>query len=449
VNAAYPTDTIVALATPTGQGAIAVLRISGPATADILRKLTATVPAPRYATLCHLRDEAGATIDHGLVLHFPAPRSYTGEDMAELHLHGGHAVVTHALSALHTAGARSAQPGEFSQRAFLNGKLDLLQAEAVADLIAARSRRSAAVALQAMSGRFSQQLGMVVQELVALRGELEASIDFTDEGLDHLDLRLMHQRLVTLRGTIGGFITAAQRGARLASGLQVAIVGRPNSGKSTLFNLLAHEERAIVSAIPGTTRDVLSAEVDVDGLAITLYDTAGLRDGTNDIEREGIRRARLQAAQADLLLWVRDATDPTDDACAPALDADVPCIQVRNKIDLTGESARRSEVDGQVQVALSAVAEQGLELLREAIAQAAGLGGDEGDTPLLARERHLRALQVAHSALALPMLRQVAEAPEEIAEALRQAHCALTEMTGEFTSEDLLGEIFARFCIGK
>jgi len=443
-------DTIAAVATPAGAGGVGVIRVSGAASAPIARRLLGRDPEPRHAYYCAFTDAAGAPIDRGLLLYFKAPHSYTGEDVLELQTHGSPVVLRLLLARLVELGARHARPGEYSERAFLNGKLDLAQAEAVADLIASGSEAAARAALRSLDGEFSQRVRALGAAVVRLRVWIEAAIDFPEEEIDFLSAPELRTDLAAVRTDLAALLDAARRGVRLADGLHVVIVGRPNAGKSSLLNALAASERAIVTEIPGTTRDLVRETVDLDGIALTLVDTAGLRDAADVVELEGIRRARAELARADVVLLVGD----TDDARADlALLGDVPAnavrLIVRNKIDLDATPARRERRGEDIHLRLSAKTGAGLDLLQSELKNLAG-GGDSAQGACTARARHVAALEEAQTHLAAAESALVERnAGELAAEELREVQRQLGEITGEFTSEDLLGAIFSSFCIGK
>lgn len=443
-------DTIAAVATPPGAGGVGVLRVSGPAVPALARDLLGRTPQPRHAHLAAFRDAAGAVLDRGLLLYFPAPRSYTGEHVLELHAHGSPVVLDLLLRRVCALGARPARAGEFSERAFLNGKLDLAQAEAVADLIAAGSEAAARAALRSLEGAFSTRVQTLLEALTRLRVHVEAAIDFPEEEIDFLADPAIAAQLEALRADLAALLAEARRGVRLADGLHVAIVGRPNAGKSSLLNALAASERAIVTDVPGTTRDVLRERVQLDGIELTLADTAGLRDSGDAVEREGMRRARAELERADLALLVSDAAHAEADlALLAALPPEVARVVVVNKIDLDGAASRRETRGREVWLWLSALTGAGLDLLREELKRHAGLG--EGAAGAFsARTRHVLALErVAAHLEAAALTLAATRAGELAAEELRQAQRALGEITGEFTSDDLLGAIFSSFCIGK
>jgi tRNA modification GTPase len=431
-------DTIAAIATPPGRGGIGIVRISGPAAPEIARTVLGEIPKPRLATHSSFCDAQGNRIDEGIALYFPPPRSYTGEAVLELQGHGGPVVMQSLLSACLDAGARIAEPGEFTRRAFLEGKLDLAQAEAVADLIDATTREAARSALRSLAGEFSTAVTELVRQLVELRALVEAMLDFPEEEVDALHAEDVVDRLASVRAALDDVLGKSRQGSLLRSGVHVVLAGRPNVGKSSLLNRLAGQERAIVAAVPGTTRDALREPVQIGGVPLILVDTAGLRRDADPIEKLGIERTRKELESADVVLLVREAGS---DAPEPeGLPEGVPCIEVYNKIDLAPGFLVPAGGLG-----VSAKTGAGVEALRQAILAAAGWTGTE--TVFLARERHLRALQLARERLAAAAA-ELARS-ELFAEELRLAQAALGAVTGEVRADDLLGEIFARFCIGK
>jgi tRNA modification GTPase len=442
-------DTIAAIATPPGRGGVGIVRVSGPQAAGIAGALLGVVPAPRYAHFAVFRARDGDALDSGLALYFARPKSFTGEDVLELHCHGGPVVLDRVLRETLRLGARLARPGEFSQRAFLNNKIDLAEAEAIADLIDCASEDAARLAVRSLQGEFSARINATVQRLVQLRTALEAGIDFPDEDVDHRSHDQLRRVLADSIERVQRTFDAARQGAVLREGMTVVIAGAPNVGKSTLLNRLAGKDVAIVTDIPGTTRDVLRAEITLDGLPLHIIDTAGLRDSADPVEQEGIRRARQQIQQADVVLLLtddskRDSTDSED--ILAHLGTPRRMTRVSTKIDLTGHAA--GEV-AQAHFAISATTGAGIEALREHLKECAGFrGASEG--AFLARRRHLDALQRALACLTHAHQQFSADPPLELlAEDLRIAQQHLGEITGEFTSDDLLGEIFATFCIGK
>jgi len=445
-------DTIAALATPPGRGGIGVIRVSGPLASSIAREILGEVPRPRRAVIRPFRDADGQTLDQGLALYFAAPASFTGEDVLELHGHGGPVVMDMLLARMLQLGARVAQAGEFSRRAFLNDKLDLAQAEAIADLIDSGSVEAARAALRSMQGEFSVAVNSLTEAVTETRMHVEAAIDFPEEDIDFL-------ADTALRGRIDGAIelcaqiaAKARQGALLREGMTVVIAGRPNAGKSSLLNRLAGYDAAIVTAIPGTTRDVLRERIAIDGMPLHIADTAGLRDEADIVEAEGIRRARQEMTRADRILYVVDGElrpDPADVERELAnLPQDVPVTLVINKIDLLAMTSRY-EQSQPPRLYVSAITGEGIDLLREHLKECMGFQGADSGT-VSARRRHLDALTRADCHLQ-EARRQLLDqrAGELMAEELRQAQRALAEITGEFTSDDLLGRIFSSFCIGK
>src|SRR5882762_6955172 len=445
-------DTIAAIASPAGRGAVGVIRVSGPLVPQIATAILGCVPAPRQARFSSFLDAQGRSVDEGLALYFPAPASYTGEHVLELHGHGGALIVDMVLQRLLELGCRMARPGEFSERAFLNGKIDIAQAEAIADLIDAGTAAAARAAVRSLQGEFSARIADLKLGITALRTYVEAAIDFPDEEIDFLSDHALRDRLAAVFAAFESITSAARQGALLREGLRVVIAGKPNAGKSSLLNKLAGEEIAIVTEVPGTTRDVLRQQVHLDGLPLNLIDTAGLRATADVVEVEGVRRARNEMAQADRVLYVLDiGTDDSESWAADlsALPAGVPVTLVFNKIDLTDGRARLDETAAPPRVFLSARTGAGLDLLRNHLKAAVGYRETESGT-FAARRRHVDALNRArqHVQSAADIL-STTRAFELFAEDLRLAQHALGEITGEFTSEDLLGEIFGSFCIGK
>jgi tRNA modification GTPase len=446
------TDTIAAVATAPGRGAVGIVRLSGPQAFAIATRIAGELPPPRQAGLRRFSDADGVAIDRGIALCFAAPHSFTGEDVVELQGHGGALVMQWLLETACRHGARVARPGEFSERAFINGRIDLAQAEAIADLIDAGTRAAAQAAQRSLDGALSQRVHAIAEELMALRVYVEGALDFSDEDIDWLADTALHTRVAELRAHLQQLMAEAGRGRRLRDGLVVALTGRPNVGKSTLLNCLAGAEVAIVTEVPGTTRDVLREHLDLDGLPLTLVDTAGLRDSEDPVEREGMRRARLALEQAELALLVVDAsTDITadDTRLLKELSAARPLIVLHNKCDLTDQPAGRSERDGVVHIRLSAATGDGIAHLIDALKRFAGLT-DPAHSSFSARTRHVDALRRTLACVrdAEQRLREAANA-ELAAEELRIAHDALGEITGRVSSEDLLGAVFSRFCIGK
>jgi tRNA modification GTPase len=481
MTASPPIDTIAAIATPAGRGGIGVIRVSGPLALAIAEHFLGRTPKPRFAHRCRFCSASGELIDDGLLIGFPAPRSFTGEDVIELQAHGSPIVLGVLLRRCVELGARPARPGEFSERAYLNDKLDLAQAEAVADLIAAGSETAARAALRSLDGEFSRRIEALSRQLIELRVYIEAAIDFPEEEIDFLRTDEVRSRFAAIELTLHELLEGARRGQRLRDGLHVVILGAPNVGKSSLLNALAGFDRAIVTAIPGTTRDVLREPIDVDGLPITIVDTAGLRDTVDEVESEGIARAEREAGRADLVLWVvaegewgmgnresgeerewgigngesesaPSAVTGSSDSRFPIPDSRLlpaPRLTIHNKLDLTGGDPRIEHRADGVHVFLSAKTGIGLDLLRRALLDHAGLGdGSSGD--FSARARHVIALERTREHISSARAHALDSGQGELAaEDLRLAHDALGEIVGRFRADDLLGEIFSSFCIGK
>lgn len=442
-------DTIAAIATAPGAGGVGIVRLSGPRSRAIAESLCARILRPRHAHHVRFTAEDGAAIDDGIALYFAAPASYTGEDVVELQAHGSPAVLQELVTRCVALGARRARPGEFSERAFLEGRLDLAQAEAVADLIAAADVRAARAARRALDGEFSRRVDALADELLAIRVHVEAAIDFADEPIDTLGGAQLRARLATTASALDELLAAAERGRRLRDGLHAVIVGPPNAGKSSLLNVLAGSDRAIVTDIAGTTRDLLHETIRIDGVELTLVDTAGLREGGDVIEREGMRRARGELGRADLAIVVLDARDPEAGRVA-VVDAiaDVPQrLWLHNKADLLDTPATASAADT---IQVSARTGLGVEALHARLRQLAQ-GNDDGagEGAFTARARHVDALTQAKVELADARVHLDHEALDLAAEALRLAHDQLGEITGRVRADDLLGHIFSSFCIGK
>jgi tRNA modification GTPase len=477
-------DPIVAIATPPGRGGIGIVRVSGanlaPVVDAVLGEKGAAL-APRHATFARFVDADGREIDEGIALLFPAPHSYTGEDVLELHGHGGPVVMrmllARCLEAGRDIGLRLALPGEFTLRAFLNDRMDLAQAEAVADLIDAGSEAAARSATRSLAGVFSHAIGALVEALLELRTLVEATLDFPEEEIDFLQAAHAHERLADIRARLDDVLLKSRQGALLREGVSVVLVGSPNVGKSSLLNALAGEDVAIVTPIPGTTRDRIERAIEVEGIPLHVIDTAGLRPTHDEVERLGIERALAEVARADVVVHLVDATADTARGLAvtpakrggnpnkDAPDAEVlaqvtaqieahkprgvPILTVRNKIDLTGEAPYARGDD----IGLSALTGAGIDLLRARLLAVAGVesGWAGGETVFLARERHLEALRAAqaHLETAAEHARQGNRRLELFAEELRLAGNRLGEITGAVTADDLLGRIFSRFCIGK
>ncbi|MFU8813865.1 MAG: tRNA uridine-5-carboxymethylaminomethyl(34) synthesis GTPase MnmE [Pseudomonadales bacterium] len=453
------TDTIAAVATAAGMGGIGVVRISGPRAVAIGAAVTGRRLPERRAVYASFLDLHGTALDAGIALAFIGPRSFTGEDVVELQGHGGPVVLQLILDAVLTRGARLARPGEFTERAFLNGKLDLAQAEAVADLIASGSEAAARGALRSLQGEFSRAVEAIDGAVLELRVFVEAAMDFPEEGADFLAEGRVDQRLAEIRGSVARLLRDARQGVLLRDGIAVALVGAPNVGKSSLLNRLAGQERAIVTAIPGTTRDLIHADLSLQGLPIQLVDTAGLRESLDPVEQEGVRRARDQARLADLVLLLEDDREGSPAEPPPLFDeltragvSAARLIRVRNKADLSGAVTGVCAVDdnagGSAVVRISALGGAGTDALVEVIKDKVGYAGE--GTAYTARKRHVQALQAAAAALQQAVeLLAAAEPAELVAEELRAVHGHLGSIVGAVTADDLLGEIFSSFCIGK
>jgi tRNA modification GTPase len=445
-------ETIAAAATPPGRGGIGVVRISGPAVPTIATSILGDIPEPRHAALRVFRDARGEMLDGGIALYFPAPASFTGEDVLELQGHGGPVVLDLLLARCIELGARLAEPGEFSRRAFLNDKLDLAQAEAIADLIDSGSTEAARAALRSLQGEFSMAVRSLTDAVTETRMHVEAAIDFPEEEVDFLGDAVLRSRIENARELCSQISAKAKQGALLREGMTVVIAGRPNAGKSSLLNRLAGYDAAIVTDIPGTTRDVLRERIHIDGMPLHVADTAGLRDEADIVEAEGIRRAQQEMTRADRILYVIDTTRQPDDETIEreirGLPAEVPVSLILNKIDLAGARSRY-EQSQPARLYLSATTGEGVDLLREHLKECMGFQGADAGT-ISARRRHLDALGRADEYLRLAESALVERrAGELMAEELRRAQQCLSEITGEFTSDDLLGRIFSSFCIGK
>ncbi|MDR0528112.1 MAG: tRNA uridine-5-carboxymethylaminomethyl(34) synthesis GTPase MnmE [Zoogloeaceae bacterium] len=449
---------IAAIATPPGRGGIGIVRLSGSALSAFAQRLTGNPVAPqaRAAMLANFRDAAGSVIDQGLLLYFPAPSSFTGEDVLELHGHGGTTVMNLLLARCLELGARLADPGEFTRRAFLNGKLDLAEAEAVADLIDAATAAAARSAIRSLSGEFSRVIHALVAELTDLRLLVEATLDFPEEEIDFLREADAFCRMTRLAERLEEVRARARSGKLLQTGLSVVLLGQPNVGKSSLLNRLSGDELAIVTAIPGTTRDTLKSTIQIRGVPLHIIDTAGLRETGDEVEQIGIARAWRAAEEADIALLLVDARSgvaPEDKIILERLPERLPRLIAHNKIDLldtkTDAPAQRTNGKRESVVALSAKTGAGLESLEDTLLEMVGWQGSE--ETFIARERHLNALKRAADFLAQAQIELESASPalELFAENLRLAQNALSEITGAFTPDDLLGEIFSRFCIGK
>lgn len=451
----YPEETIVAQATPPGRGGISIVRLSGSRVSPMMQQILGHLLKPRHAAYLSFLGTEGDSIDQGIAIFFPAPHSFTGEDVLELHCHGGPVVVDLLLERMLSLGARLAEPGEFSKRAFLNGKCDLTKAEAIADLIAASSRQAARSALRVMQGEFAAAIHALVESIVQLRMWVEASIDFTEEEIDFLSKEKIGTHLLKAMDDLTLLASRARQGNLLREGMTLVISGKPNVGKSSLMNCLSGKSVAIVTEMPGTTRDLLHTDIILDGMPLHVIDTAGLRASQDVIEQEGIRRAKAEIMQADLILYMVDATLPHESFLQEAVET-LPqkellekMILLRNKIDLSEEQSSITDLEGITCISLSAKTQMGIELLRETIKQKAGFHAEMDDS-FIARRRHLNALDAANTHLQAALKQLHSDfAAELLAEDLRQAQRVLSEITGEFSTDDLLGRIFTNFCIGK
>jgi tRNA modification GTPase len=448
-------DTIAAIATPSGRGGVSIIRVSGPEALSIAELLTQKTVKARQPLLTRFFAEDSGVIDTGLTLFFHSPASFTGEDVVEFHCHGGVMVTNLLLEACLARGARLARPGEFSERAFLNNKMDLTQAEGLADLIDAPTQQAARQASATLQGAFSNAVNQLNQRIIDLRVYVEAAIDFPEEEVDFLSEGRVAATLLELKAALTALITQARRGALLSRGAQIVMTGAPNAGKSSLMNQLANQAVAIVTDIPGTTRDVIKQTISIEGMAIQLSDTAGIRAATDAIEQEGIDRAQAAVDTADIIIEVVDDREPKKTVLYSSDNAQ-PLIRVLNKIDLSGRTPGVLKATGQEtesvppSVAVSAVTGEGIQALEQVIIQCLGMGEAETTSPFSARERHVTCLKRAGAALDEASDRfKVSQAGELLAEDLRRVHAELGAITGTFGADDLLGEIFSSFCIGK
>jgi len=441
-------ETICAIASAIGQSGIGIVRVSGPLAKPISKKILQADLKPRYAYYGDFYDQNNV-IDKGVAIFFPGPNSYTGEDVVEFQGHGGPSVLRKILEITMSLGVRHAEPGEFSKRAFLNGKMDLIQAEAIQDLIQSNSEESALSAVRSLTGEFSIKINEVLSELISLRVFVEATIDFSDEEIDFIESHEVSNKLHTLKESLLDIQKTATQGAILRDGIHVAIAGKPNAGKSSLLNMLTKESSAIVTDIAGTTRDVLKETIHIHGMPIHIIDTAGLHDSDDVVEQEGIRRAHNEINNADIILLVFDSRDSKANlSILPDSVKNKPKILVRNKIDLAGHKSSVKKVGNIKEISISAKNGDGIDTLRESLSEFAGLNsGIEG--VFVARKRHLDAIEETLEFINSALSQLNSGSSELVAEDLRQAGMKLGQITGEFSSDDLLGEIFSSFCIGK
>jgi len=445
----HKSDTICALATAYGQSGIGVIRVTGPLSKSISKKILHQDLEPRYAYYGSFFDNDNNLIDKGVAIAFPGPNSYTGEDVVEFQGHGGVSVIRKLLETIISLDVRVAEPGEFTKRAFLNGKMDLVQAEAVQDLIQSSSEESALSAVRSLTGEFSEKINQILSELIALRVFVEATIDFSDEEIDFLESHEVSSKLHSLKLTLLNILESANQGAILRDGIHVAIAGKPNAGKSSLLNSLTKQPSAIVTDVAGTTRDVLKETIQIDGMPIHIIDTAGLHNSDNIIEQEGIRRAHTEINNADVVLLVYDASDKSVDlSILPESVKDKPKIVIKNKIDLTGSKTGIQNIQNNPEISISAKNGDGINIVRKALADFAGLNSNT-EGVFLARKRHIIAINETLSFINSAISQLDGGASELVAEDLRQAGMHLGQITGEFSSDDLLGQIFSSFCIGK
>ncbi len=442
-------DTIAAIATPPGNGGVGIIRISGTLVTEIAKKILNKPPVPRYALFSSFIDADGCIIDSGISLYFPGPASYTGEDILELQGHGGSVVLDMLLRRILSLGARLANPGEFTERAFLNNKMDLAQAEAVADLIESSTEQSVRSAQKSMQGVFSEKINEVVNELIELRIYVEAAIDFVDEEINFLTDGVIEKRISRILETVKNIQSIAQQGRLLREGMTVVLIGKPNAGKSSLLNALTGHEAAIVTDIAGTTRDVLRERIQLDGMPLHIIDTAGLRESDNSIEKEGIRRAHEEIKKADKVLLIIDVRENETEDIVKNLPTNIDVIKVYNKIDLLGMNPAIKKTGNECSCYLSIKTGEGMNLLKRHLKESIGFN-EATDNVFIARRRHIEAMKKGYGFIesALNQLK-INQAGELVAEDLRQAQISFAEITGTFTSDDLLGKIFSSFCIGK
>lgn len=443
-------DTIAAIATAPGQGGVGIVRISGDKARHISEQLLGKTPTPRFAHYTAFQDESKAAIDNGIALYFEGPNSFTGEDVLELQAHGGPMVLDILLKRVLSLGARAAKAGEFSERAFLNDKIDLAQAEAIADLIAAESHEAARAAIHSLNGEFSKEINKLVEQLTMLRIHVEAALDFPEEEIDFLADKVIEESLLAVREKLQQVKSSAQQGRLLKEGMSVVIAGKPNAGKSSLLNQLAGQETAIVTDVPGTTRDILREHIQIDGLPLHIIDTAGLRESEDVVEQEGIRRAMQEIEKADRLLYVMDGDSKAEEKeIIDSFSKDLGITFVHNKIDKNKGAPGQVELEGNAtDIFLSAKTGEGIDLLKQHLKKCMGYE-NRVEGKYMARRRHIEAIEEAEKNLELADLNLKHKQGELVAEELSLAQNQLASITGEFSSDDLLGRIFSDFCIGK
>ncbi len=447
-------DIIAAISTPPGRGGIGVVRISGKNLTKLAQTILGKIPKPRHAHLCQFLDHQSQIIDQGIALYFPAPDSYTGEDVLELQGHGGPAVMNLLLNECLSAGARLAQPGEFTLRAYLNNKIDLIQAESVADIIAANTKEAARCAIHSLQGHFSTKIETLIDLLITLRMLIEATLDFPEEEIDNVQALQIKESLDHIHMQIEQIFASAQRGSLLQEGIRIVLAGAPNVGKSSLLNQLVEDEAAIVTEIPGTTRDTIQRTIAIEGIPIHIIDTAGLRQTSDIVEQKGIERTHAAIQNANMVIWLIDGSQQhyeKKEQILTHIPAEKPQITLFNKIDLLNENPRMEVEKNNIKIHLSAKTGAGIELLRRKILEIAGWQFNQGGEGIfMARQRHLEALKKTKKHLENAQKFIASDCQLEIlAEELRLAQSALSSISGKFTADDLLGEIFSRFCIGK